>query len=695
MSRITMAAWAALGLGLAACGGAPCQETTATARGGDEMVSPITDEVIGRAVTALVKKHGEAERARIEIGVKQAAARWRETDGTAEDFEAVCLEGFAATPEDRAVLLERFEDNLEQLLGHLHEVQRYLRTPTDLDLGPVKPIDRLFAAYDPSDNVVEDLFRSKVAFHILLNFEEHDLVAKLGMGGAWSRAQWAEARAADLFSSRVPPAVSQRITAAFAAADDYITSYNIHMHQLLTADGRRLFPEGMKLISHWGLRDELKTHYGSKEGLERQRLIHLVMERIVAQEIPAAVIDNPDVDWVVETGELRAAKGAAPDPAREPDTRYRKLLDTFHAVRLADPYEPSMPTYIDRKFQREREIPRDEVERLLTSVLGSPVIADVAQIVSARIGRPLQPFDIWYDGFAGRGDQDQTVLDRQVRERYPTVEAFQKDLQSILERLGFAADTAAMLGRKIVVDPARGAGHAMGAERRQDAAHLRTRFEQDGMNFKGFNIAVHELGHNVEQVLSLDRIDRYLLSGVPNTAFTEGFAFAFQAKDAELLGVPQEDPLAEHLRTLDILWTTFEIAGVGLVDMRIWDWMYAHPDAEPAELREAVLEIARGVWNEYYAKVFGVRDQVLLAVYSHIIDAGMYVPDYPIGFLIQFQIEAHFAKKGLAAEMERMCALGSITPDAWMRAAVGSPLSAEPLLEAGRAAVAAVGKAAP
>jgi len=44
--------------------------------------------------------------------------------------------------------------------------------------------------------------------------------------------------------------------------------------------------------------------------------------------------------------------------------------------------------------------------------------------------------------------------------------------------------------------------------------------------------------------------------------------------------------------------------------------------------------------------------------------------------------------------MERMCALGSITPDAWMRAAVGSPLSAEPLLEAGRAAVRAVGQAA-
>jgi hypothetical protein len=657
------------------------------------MASPLTGNDVAGAIEALVKQHGEQHRTRIAIGVKQAAARWRASDGTAEDFAALCLEGFVADPRELDALLERFEDNLEQILGHLHEVQRHLRTPTDLDLGPVRPIDRLFAAYDPSDNVIEDLFRSKVAFHVLLNFEEHDLDAKLRLGGSWSRADWARARAADLFSSRVPPEVSQRITAAFAAADDYISGYNIHMHGLLAADGRRLFPEGLKLISHWGLRDELKTHYGSEEGLARQRLIHRVMERIVAQEIPAAVIDNPEIDWVVETNELRSKAGPAPDAAREPDTRYRKLLGTFHAMRLADPFEPSMPSYVDRKFQREREIPRDEVEGLLTAVLGSPVMSDVAKLVAARIGRPLEPFDIWYDGFAGRGGQDQDALDRQVRERYPTVEAFQEDLPAILVRLGFGAETAAMLAGKIVVDPARGAGHAMGAERREDAAHLRTRFEKDGMNFKGFNIAIHELGHNVEQVLSLNRVDRYLLSGVPNTAFTEGFAFAFQAKDAELLGVAGDDPLAGHLRTLDILWTTFEIAGVGLVDMRLWDWMYAHPEATPAELREATVAIAKGVWNEYYAPLFGARDQTLLAIYSHIIDAGMYVPDYPIGFLIQFQMEAHFARKGLAAEMERMCALGSITPDAWMRAAVGSPLSAEPLLEAGREAVKALSAA--
>jgi hypothetical protein len=49
------------------------------------------------------------------------------------------------------------------------------------------------------------------------------------------------------------------------------------------------------------------------------------------------------------------------------------------------------------------------------------------------------------------------------------------------------------------VDPARGSGHAMEAAMRQAKVRLRTRIEKTGMNYKGFNIAVHEMGHNVEQ----------------------------------------------------------------------------------------------------------------------------------------------------------------------------------------------------
>jgi hypothetical protein len=43
--------------------------------------------------------------------------------------------------------------------------------------------------------------------------------------------------------------------------------------------------------------------------------------------------------------------------------------------------------------------------------------------------------------------------------------------------------------------------------------------------------------------------------------------------------------------------------------------------------------------------------------------------------------------------MERMCRLGSITPNAWMQEAVGAPISAEPLINAARKAAVEVSAA--
>ena len=59
-------------------------------------------------------------------------------------------------------------------------------------------------------------------------------------------------------------------------------------------------------------------------------------------------------------------------------------------------------------------------------------------------------------------------------------------------------------------------------------SRLRTRIPSQGMDYKGYNIAIHEFGHNVEQTISLYDVDYYMLNGVPNTAFTEALAFVFQ-----------------------------------------------------------------------------------------------------------------------------------------------------------------------
>jgi len=203
------------------------------------------------------------------------------------------------------------------------------------------------------------------------------------------------------------------------------------------------------------------------------------------------------------------------------------------------------------------------------------------------------------------------------------------------------------------------------------------------MNYKGYNIAVHEMGHNVEQTFSLNDNDHSLLQGVPNTAFTEALAFVFQGHDLELLGLAKPDAKSEAMKTLNDFWGTYEIAGVALVDMGVWHWMYDHPAAAPAELREATVQIAKDIWNTYYAPVFKQKDVVLLGIYSHMIDSYLYLPDYPIGHMIAFQIEEQMNKAGnIGSEFERMAKVGRIAPDLWMKNATGSPVGAEALLTA-------------
>jgi hypothetical protein len=232
----------------------------------------------------------------------------------------------------------------------------------------------------------------------------------------------------------------------------------------------------------------------------------------------------------------------------------------------------------------------------------------------------------------------------------------------------------------------------LGAGRRADAPHLRTRVGKDGMDYKGYNIAVHEMGHNVEQIFSLDLVDHTLLQGVPNTAFTEALAFVFQGHDLELLGLAKPGPDTPALKTLNDFWGTYEIAGVGLVDIAVWHWMYDHPQMTPAELKAATIQIAKDVWNRYYAPVFHQKDVMLLGIYSHMIERQIYLPDYPIGHMIAFQIEGQMEKAGsIGPEFERMARQGNIAPDLWMKNATGAPVGPEALLAATEKALGVLG----
>jgi hypothetical protein len=162
----------------------------------------------------------------------------------------------------------------------------------------------------------------------------------------------------------------------------------------------------------------------------------------------------------------------------------------------------------------------------------------------------------------------------------------------------------------------------------------------------------------------------------------------FQAKDLELLGQSKPDAEVERLRVLNDFWMTWEIAGVALVDVAVWHWMYEHPKAKPNELRDATVKIAKEVWNKYYAPVLGGKDTPLLGIYSHMIAYPLYLFNYPLGHLIAFQIEEQVKKAGkLGPEFRRMAKFGAVTPDLWMVNASGEPVSAGPLLRATEAAL--------
>jgi len=641
----------------------------------------ISNDTQQKVKAELLQKFGETEKFRVERGVEQAAGLWRAEDGSSNEFTTFCQGNFVADGAPLDALFKKLEFYSEVLGGHFNEMSLDKDQPVDLDWGEITPLDIAMNQFSPSAHISEDMFQSKLAFISLLNFPVYSLAEKTALGAKWDRKQWAYARSGGSNSTRVPAEVNQKVSALMADAGRYISDYNIFMGSLLDPNLKTRFPADMKLISHWGLRDELKANYDGAQGLIKQQIIYRVMERIIRQEIPAVMVNSEKYQWNPFSNTVYD-KGKAITAEREADVRYKTFLDTFQAMSLMDAYSPLYPNHISRSFDVGREIPEQEVEAMFRELLSSPQVKKVAALIHKRLGRKLLPFDIWYPGLRTGSTVAEKELDKIVQKKYPTAAAFEKDLPNILEKLGFSRESAAYIAPKIQVDPARGSGHCAGSASRKFKVRLRTRVPASGMNYKGYNIAVHELGHAVESVIDLYQIDYYSLAGVPNNAFTEAFAFIFQDRDLELLGIPENNPRQKDLKVLDTFWNAYEIMGVSLVDMKAWHWLYDHPQATPEQLREGVLAIAREIWNQYYAPVFGVRDQVILAVYSHMIDYTLYLPHYALGNLIQFQLEDFLRDKVLGPEMARMCLAGNIMPQLWMKNAVGSEISIKPMLKA-------------
>ena len=196
----------------------------------------------------LVAKYGESQRTRLQRGLQQVAEFWRTDDGAAPAFEDFVRANFAGDQATLDTMFNRLESLLEQLGGHMHEINREFRQQADLDVGPLLPFDEIIGGYDPSAHILDDFFQNKLAFVVLLNFPLTTLDQRLKDGPSWTRRQWAEARLAEGFSKRIPADVNLSIAEAGAQASQYIADYNIWMYHLVDAQGQRLFPPKMRLL---------------------------------------------------------------------------------------------------------------------------------------------------------------------------------------------------------------------------------------------------------------------------------------------------------------------------------------------------------------------------------------------------------------------------------------------------------------
>lgn len=648
----------------------------------DTAAAYIKDEVVSAALDSISALNQGADPVLLEKGLKHAASLWRAEDGSSQDFLEFVKANYISDPARRSAVFRKISDYFESIGGNFNEITIDLKKVFDEAAGEIDEIDRMFGNYSVGAHLSDDFYANKIAFVIALNFPYYTLEEKEKLGPSWSREEWAMARLGDYFVSRVPAELNQDLSTAMGNADMYIAEYNICMGKLRTEDGRQIFPDNMVLLSHWNLRDEIKANYADKEkGPEKQDMIYKVMEHIINQDIPEVVINNPEVEWAPFSN--RVSKGGdVLDATAEPDLRYKKIIDVFRAMKATDPYNPEMNTAILRKFSMEMEISQEEVEALFDTYLSSPQLKRIGSMISERLGRDLKPYDIWYDGFKTRSSIPEEILTAKTSVLYPDPHAFKDGLPVILKKLGWSSERAKYLSDKIVVDPARGSGHAWGAAAKGSLSHLRTRISAKGMDYKGYSIAVHEFGHNIEQTISLYDVDYYMMAGVPNTAITEALAFLFQSRDLNLLGIKDQNPEKQKMETLDAAWQLMEIMGVGMVDMKTWKWLYQNPNATPAQLKESVIRIAIETWNKYFAPVLGVSDSPILAIYSHMINSPLYLANYSYGHIVSFQIEEFLKGKNFSAEIDRMFSQGRLTPQQWMMGAVGTRISAQPILNA-------------
>ncbi|MCP4314053.1 MAG: hypothetical protein GY790_22600, partial [Bacteroidetes bacterium] len=327
----------------------------------------------------LIDENSPGESARIRRGVNQVADLWMSDTGEEADFQAFCMKHFIPSGPRLDTAFTSIELQFEAIRGHSREISLSLDYPVVTKIRPVTEMDRLFSKSKPSI----DYFKSELALAIALNFPHYSNAEKEQMGKDWSREDWARVRIGDMFDFRADPDLDPDPIPLPDELRDYTSLYILSMDHMLSPDLKVLFPEGTRLNSHNGLRDEIKGLYTRNDPLEKQRMISMIVMHIVYQTIPECMIGETEYYWEPAGNQVFIKEGAQfikTDFTTEDDRRYQVLHHNMTSKMRQDVKYPEGSTYLSRTFEN-RQLSEQKIVALLESVVGAPEKEALVRII--------------------------------------------------------------------------------------------------------------------------------------------------------------------------------------------------------------------------------------------------------------------------------------------------------------------------
>jgi hypothetical protein len=650
----------------------------------------ISENIQNATIKAIISKHTQYNEDLIRQTVRITASRWADSGGLKDNFLKFCLKHYESNPTQKLKLFHKILDKIETIYGLSMSLHWANKWSTMMQTGPIEPIDEIFALIDPNDRIEEDLYQSKLSHVILLNFPILTLAEKKELSNsAVDRQRLAQSRLAELCQNLKPSEISVIESSAISQSYQYINHILFELNRIVFIDNTVLVDTLITVDCHWGLRDQIVLHYQAQQGFRKQCLLAKIWERATLEEVPAEYFNNKNTCWDPFANTLHhIGSDRLSNDSTFYTGRYAKLGDLFEAKKAQDDYSPQTPNYISRSFDLEREMSEPQVRQLFTDYLTNPLLPRVANHLKEILNRDLVAFDIVFNQF---GLNTHTAVsshyDDVVARKFPTLSHFNDAIPDILIQLGFSPQLSSKISKQIKVVSCRTGGFSSFPKMRGGDYILATPCDNEKMNFTAFVTAMHELGHCTEGFLSSESTDYYTLGEVPCAAFSEAFAYLFESKSLQILGIEEDTSIEKQNKTLNLFWSAFLNCGIALVDMDCWQWMYKHPGFTAASLKSAVVEISRNIWNCYYKPILGEEDSVILAVYSVMLTNPLYLPEYAMAIFIQAQMEHHLTNKILGQEMPKMCKIGRIPPDEWMIRAIGEPISSAKLMELAEATV--------